>query len=111
MSKEKIITWEDIFELSKLVNNDHQLNKVSEYLKTRMEVIKVAGCYDPQSGWHGENVFLEGVNLSVNGYCYSVDNLMKHIDLFPSYQQTIQTDEYREYLRLKDKFKGLYSWR
>lgn len=55
------------------------VRRLCDYLrKTNKEVI-VEECYDSQSGWKGENFWLDGVDLSGNGYCLCNGKVFKHI--------------------------------
>lgn len=105
--EEKIINHENTYELSKLVKSDEQLLKVVEYLKENNETIKKIECYDSRSGWHGVNIWLQGRDLSLNGYCYDVRNLIDHIDKFNEYKKDLGSEEYNLYLKLKNKYKKI----
>lgn len=103
----KKINSENVIELVDLVKTDEQLLVVQKYLRDNNLTIDITECYDAQSGWTGRDIYLEGVNLSVNGYCYKVSNLLNHIENHRKYLKVKDTDEYKLYLKLKTKYQHL----
>ncbi len=103
----KKISWDNWFELSRLVKNNEDLIEVSNYLKENGLAIEINNeGFEPSMG-NPYSVILEDVNLSGNGYCYSSENLMNHIRTFREYQKIRVTEEYQLYLRLKEKYKHI----
>ena len=103
----KIVKAENVIELSKLVKTDEQLLEVQKNLRENNLSIELKKSYDPLSGWNGQKIILEGVDLSGNGYCYSTDKLMDHIKNHHKYLSIKETKEFKTYLKLKEKFKHI----
>lgn len=109
--EEKFLKHDNFIGLSKLLETDEQLKKVSKYLKEHNLTIHIhdGGLqgYDSQSGWQEYNVILEGVNLSGNGYCFSNIKLINHIDNYRKNLIIKNTKEYKLYKELKEKYKSI----
>jgi hypothetical protein len=41
--------------------------------------VRITECYDGRSGWRGESFVLDGIDLSVNGYCFSEKSLINYL--------------------------------
>lgn len=108
MKKEPIIvTDKDIKTLSEMVDNSAQLDRVIEYLEKHNLTIELRECGDARSGWKGQNVMLQGRDLSGNGFCYSPNRLMEHIEFYHTYNAMRQSTAYRAYLLRKEIYKGV----
>ncbi len=105
--EERYITHEDILELAELVDSNKQLKIVVDYLKENNLKITTEESYDSQSGWKGKNIYLEGRDLSVNGYCYKPINLMNHIKHNEEYKEIRESKDYKDYLVMKQKYRGI----
>lgn len=56
----------------------HIIDRLCDYLGENALAVEAQKCSDAQSGWTGDHLFIGKINLSLNGYCLSDDN----IDLF-----------------------------
>ena len=70
----------------------NKYKKLIELIETNGLEIQSKKCYDPQSAWHGEELWIvdkengtEIFDLSINGYCFSDTSIDKAIDELNSY--------------------------
>lgn len=62
-------------------------------------------CYDPQSGWRGEHVYIVGdgfkFDLSINGFCFdekSVDKAIEAIEEYIRFRNLSTLDDLKAYM-------------
>lgn len=73
------LNYQDREEFQKLSIKDELLERLCNYLnKTNQEVI-VNEVYDGQSRWRGFEFYIDGIDLSRNGFCFSIDKLSDHL--------------------------------
>lgn len=53
--------------------------RLCNYLRIKGEVVDVIECFDGGSGWRGFDFNVSGINISVNGHCFSVVRLDKFL--------------------------------
>lgn len=104
---ESLITYKDLKWFWNLLNTEEEVNLVVNYLREGNKTILLSKTHCSQSGWSGENVYLDGRDLSGNGYNFNAYRLMEHVRGFGDYEKLRETDEYKQYLLLKDKFKNI----
>ena len=70
----------------------NKYKKLIELIENNGLEIQSKKCYDPQSTWHGEELWIvdkengtEIFDLSINGYCFSDTSIDKAIDELNSY--------------------------
>lgn len=80
------------------LNNENEVAEVCKYLHNNNLVIEIDG--DDSGGWNGsgQNVMLEGINLSGNGFCFSGNNLLLHVRYFRKLQEIAKTDDFKSWL-------------
>ena len=103
-NRKVVLTHEDLLELGKLVDTTEQLLRLVHYMSDRGVTITLEGTFDSLSGWHGNNVYIEGCRIG-NGYVKTGRLLMRHIETFPMTEKIFSSDEWKEYVRLRDKYK------
>lgn len=54
--------------------------RLCEYLKNKKTVVKMVEVYDSQAGWKGFEFWLEGRDLSLNGFCYHPNRVKIFLD-------------------------------
>lgn len=59
---------------------DNLLERLCQYLKSTKGTIIIDNTYDLKSGWFGQHVWLDGVDLSTNGYCFTSQDLYDHLE-------------------------------
>lgn len=89
------------------LQTNEEVEEVAEYLKNNNLTIKVTKTHDPQSGWNGAHVQLQGRDLSINGFCFSGKQLLNHVRNFQKYSLIEQSNEYQQYLSQKDQFEEI----
>ena len=82
-----------------------EVNEVCNYLDDNNLTIQLRGTYDPQSGWHGEHVILEGRDLSGNGYCFGGKSLLNHVRNYKKYEMLKNSEEYQKHIELKKQIQ------
>lgn len=55
-------------------------DELCRYLEEKEDLLRVSACYDSQSGWIGKHIFVGGKDLSGNGYCYKMENLIEFLE-------------------------------
>jgi hypothetical protein len=110
MQDKKEITYQDLKWLWTYLDNEQDVNLVVEYLKITNQNIIMKATHDPQSGWNGNNVYLDGIDLSGNGFCFNGRNLINHVKNYPKYKKAIETEEFKQYLSLKAKYKDIEQY-
>jgi hypothetical protein len=63
------------FFLEALAGNVVVAMALTRYLEKNEQTIEAVDCYDSQSGWNGTHYYLEGTDLSKNGYCFNSYNV------------------------------------
>ena len=63
-AENKIITSRDKKWMYQHLDTEEEVDEVCNYLDDNNITIQLKGTYDPQSGWGGEHVILEGRDLS-----------------------------------------------
>ena len=70
----------------------NKYKKLIELIENNDLEIQSKKCYDPQSAWHGEELWIvdkgngtEIFDLSINGYCFNDTSIDKAIDELNSY--------------------------
>jgi hypothetical protein len=53
--------------------------KLCTYMEHNHKVIDVKELYEPRSGWTGFDFFIDRENLSINGFNFSNDNIVKFL--------------------------------
>jgi hypothetical protein len=53
--------------------------RLVRYLRKSKKSVILNECYDGQSGWRGECFVLDGIDFSINGYCFSEKKLADHL--------------------------------
>ena len=85
----------------------NKYKKLIELIENNGLEIQYKKCYDPQSAWHGEELWIVDkksqnkiFNLSLNGYCFNENSVEKAIE------------EVEKYLLLKkmDTFDDFKKW-
>ena len=56
------------------------VERLCNWLNFNNKTLLVKDCYDPQSGWTGQEFIINGEDLSVNGYCLNNDRAIKFIE-------------------------------
>ena len=106
----EIKTYKDLKWLYSCLESTEEVEEVSSYLKDNKLTIELIPCRDSQSGWSGENVILEGKDLSGNGYCFNGARLLNHVRKFRKYKEISKTEEYKNYILLSKKYDALYRY-
>ena len=106
---QKIITADDHFEIAKLVDKDWQYKAVQKYLKEGGKEIKLVNV---KEGGHdlSFHVYLDGRDISGNGYCYSPEKLMRHISVYERFKSELESDDYKLYEKFKRRFKDIETF-
>jgi len=110
--EEKIITHEDFKWLANFLKSNEEMKEVSKYLNDNNLTIKVKiynGNKSPETGY-AYRVYLEGVDLSVNGCCFNGSNLLSHIRNYKKYKGISEHSEYKRFLVLRDKYEKTYQY-
>lgn len=101
----KTINHDNLKWLYSVLDTNEEVQEVSNYLNSNNLVIEIKdGFYDVQSGWTGQHVYLEGRNLSGNGYCFSGKSLLNHVRGYRKFLDISKTEEYKLYQGLKKKY-------
>ncbi len=107
--KDTIITSKDLKWLYSKLETTEEVEEVSEYMRANKLVITLRDCHDSQSGWNGQNVILEGKDLSGNGYCFNGKALLNHVRHHRNHLELSKTAEYKTFLELSKKYFD--TWR
>ena len=77
------------------LNNESEVEEVCDYLKKTRQVTKIEKIDTPN--YYSCRVFLDGVDLSVNGNNFRGENLLNHVRIYPHYLQIINSEEYKNW--------------
>ena len=108
--KDTLITSKDLKWLYSKLETTEEVEEVSEYMRVNKLVITLRDCHDSQSGWSGQNVILEGKDLSGNGYCFSGGNLLKHVRHHREHLKLSKTEEYKTFLKLYKEYSETWKY-
>lgn len=79
------------------LNTEEEVNEVCEYLSKNNLIIILKPYKD------GCNVYLEGIDLSGNGCCFSGSNLLIHVRYFRKLEELSKKQDFKEWL---DKYEA-----
>lgn len=71
---------------------EEQVQEVSDYLQKNNLKIRML------PGKESTNVYLEGVDLSSNGYCFRPENLLNHVRYFRKLKDISETNDFKTWL-------------
>jgi hypothetical protein len=80
------------------LNTEEEVNEVCEYLMTNNLSIKLDSFRD------GCRVYLEGIDLSINGCCFSGNNLLLHVRYFRRFIEISKSQDYLDWLEKFNKY-------
>jgi hypothetical protein len=80
------------------LNTEEEVNEVCDYLKVDNLTIKI------ESDRNLYNVYLDKINLSINGYCFTGNNLIAHVRYFRKFQDISKTEDYLEWIGKFEKY-------
>ena len=80
------------------LNNEDEVGEVCKYLADNNLKIEIKGSFEGGYNGGGQNVMLEGIDLSGNGFCFSGNNLLVHVRYFKKLQEIAKTDEFKSWL-------------
>lgn len=78
--------------------DENEVNEVCEYLQKKNLKISIVTDKEDRSCSSGYNVFLEGINLSVNGFCFNGKYLLWHVRWFSKLKEISETDEFKQWV-------------
>lgn len=52
------------------------IEKLQAFLQQKKIEVKIVETYDPAAGWRGKEFWIDGVDLSLNGFCFSEKRLL-----------------------------------
>lgn len=110
MEETRTITTRDKKWFYQYLDTEDEVNEVCKYLEDNGLTIKVDETHDPQSGWYGQHVYLEGIDLSTNGYKFDGSALLYHVRTFKEYEKIKNSDEYKLFVELRQKYKDIYKF-
>lgn len=101
----RTITHNDKGWFYRLFDNDKDAEEVINYMEHfNVSITEETGGKDVQSGFSEWRVKIDGIDLSINGFCFRKENLLNHVRRFPDYRAAMDEPDYQEYLRLKKKY-------
>ena len=105
MSKTKIIDHTNKKWFWTHLNNEHEVEEVCKYLADNNLKIEIIGNFEGEYQGGGQNVILEVVDLSGNGFCFEGKNLFIHVRYFRKLQEISKTDEFKNWLKKFEDFE------
>jgi len=80
------------------LNTEEEVNEVCDYLLKNDLSIRIESCRDRY------DVYLECINLSINGCCFNGNNLLLHVRYFRKFQDISKTQDYLDWLEKYNKY-------
>ncbi len=90
------------------LNTEQEVEQVCSYLKKTSQTIKIEEIYTPS--YFSYRVFLDGLDLSINGNCFNGERLLYHVRNYQRFLSIMQTEEYKKWFSNYDLFEEITTY-
>ena len=90
------------------LNTEKEVDEVCSYLRKTSQTIKIEEINT--NNYFSYRVFLDGLDLSINGYGFNGEKLLYHVRNYQRFLSLMQTDEYKKWISNYDFFQGITTY-
>lgn len=105
----KIITHNDLHFFYQYLKENKDVNLVVNYLKNNNTTIQIKK-FDSDRDGGGLNVYLDNIDLSINGYCFNGKILIEHVLNFKKYNKIKQSEDFLRYITDYEKYNDVFLY-
>ena len=109
---EKTITYKDLKFLYSILDSNEEVDEVVNYLKEHgLSIQMKEGAPEPSLGMaKATHYYLEGVDLSGNGFCFGRTSLLRHVRNYRKSKEIEKSLDYKMFLKMRDKYEEVYRY-